>query len=137
MDSNIISLNPCFNGRYSLSLLKVSTRTNDKVLILVLMEDTLWARVQDEGWKGWSVLILVLMEDTLWVKRLNFSASKYCLNPCFNGRYSLRLSCSFLIVIMLRVLILVLMEDTLWELRLVFLYIPLFAVNQNLKSSGC
>ena len=35
-----------------------------------------------------------------------------CLNPCFNGRYSLRNYYSYLISTMEKVLILVLMEDT-------------------------
>ena len=59
------------------------------VLILVLMEDTLRAlqSVCNENLK--TVLILVLMEDTLRAvlnDREDFLA--YCLNPCFNGRYS-------------------------------------------------
>ena len=40
--------------------------------------------------KFWAVLILVLMDDTLWpmnVKSLNIS--EVSLNPCFNGWYSL------------------------------------------------
>ena len=37
------SLNPCFNGRYSLSGCIVKNKINRFVLILVLMEDTLWA----------------------------------------------------------------------------------------------
>ena len=37
----IIGLNPCFNGRYSQSLLKKWLRILTEVLILVLMEDTL------------------------------------------------------------------------------------------------
>ena len=62
-------LNPCFNGRYSRSI-------TEKSLYL----------------KGLKVLILVLMEDTLGViqfliKMLLASS----LNPCFNGRYSRRI----------------------------------------------
>ena len=39
------------------------------------------------------VLILVLMEDTLRVYRLTYLAYIIdCLNPCFNGRYSQRVS---------------------------------------------
>ena len=64
-DSCDLSLNPCFNGRYS-------QRNEDDVdleaafvLILVLMEDTL----RDHDCKRFEVevLILVLMEDTLRV----------------------------------------------------------------------
>ena len=35
-----LGLNPCFNGRYSLSILKVTSKGIVVVLILVLMEDT-------------------------------------------------------------------------------------------------
>ena len=38
----LASLNPCFNGRYSQSLIRHKTaQTYGQVLILVLMEDTL------------------------------------------------------------------------------------------------
>ena len=40
-------LNPCFNGRYSQSLLKKWLRILTEVLILVLMEDTLRVENQD------------------------------------------------------------------------------------------
>ena len=62
-----------------------------EVLILVLMEDTL--RVKEEINKGkiTSVLILVLMEDTLrGFRGGGKSTLLWCLNPCFNGRYSQR-----------------------------------------------
>ena len=36
------------------------------VLILVLMEDTLWEKVFEFHTEPTQVLILVLMEDTLW-----------------------------------------------------------------------
>jgi len=54
------------------------------------MEDTL--RACEDGGTGRTakVLILVLMEDTL---RAGFYIEKVqitCLNPCFNGRYSQR-----------------------------------------------
>ena len=39
------------------------------VLILVLMEDTLWAPDIPENPAPQAVLILVLMEDTLWAKK--------------------------------------------------------------------
>ena len=38
---DIICLNPCFNGRYSQSVASKENRNGVKVLILVLMEDTL------------------------------------------------------------------------------------------------
>ena len=59
------------------------------------------------------VLILVLMEDTLRDKVMNAMNNFSGLNPCFNGRYSQRLSDLKEKSDILRVLILVLMEDTL------------------------
>ena len=60
------------------------------------------------------VLILVLMEDTHWVKQGLATVSSVCLNPCFNGRYSLRKNVN-VVPQENYVLILVLMEDTHWE----------------------
>ena len=108
------SLNPCFNGRYSQSNIKHKKQRYGKVLILVLMEDTLRGEEKKEGLNNLS------------------------LNPCFNGRYSQRLELlkkgkevTVLILVLmedtlrvnnltlnreiLEVLILVLMEDTLRE----------------------
>ena len=62
------SLNPCFNGRYSRSLIITFTlSTITSVLILVLMEDTLGDLIIYDYGKEECVLILVLMEDTLGV----------------------------------------------------------------------
>ena len=84
------SLNPCFNGRYSQS--KPFTYNPPKVhyvLILVLMEDTLRGMRLTPPYMKMKVLILVLMEDTLReMAELWLRLSHYCLNPCFNGRYS-------------------------------------------------
>ena len=77
------------------------------------MEDTLRALCAGVRAFKKSVLILVLMEDTL---RDDFSAEpsgEWCLNPCFNGRYSQRKKSSGRRSKNLIVLILVLMEDTL------------------------
>ena len=63
------------------------------------------------------VLILVLMEDTLRGRlSYTFGDNLTCLNPCFNGRYSQSFSYR-LHLQRRRVLILVLMEDTLREER--------------------
>ena len=62
-----IGLNPCFNGRYSRSREFLTRESYKKVLILVLMEDTLGVLFYYENQKT----------DRL--------------NPCFNGRYSRRL----------------------------------------------
>ena len=63
-------LNPCFNGRYSQSLLRYDIIDILIVLILVLMEDTLRANLFRNYRYYGCVLILVLMEDTLRVQRL-------------------------------------------------------------------
>ena len=62
-----LSLNPCFNGRYSQSYSRISRNYFGCVLILVLMEDTLRAPSSLALVKASTVLILVLMEDTLRV----------------------------------------------------------------------
>ena len=59
-----------------------------KVLILVLMEDTLRAIPVLLKCANLHVLILVLMEDTLRVLCTNIYTLFSSLNPCFNGRYS-------------------------------------------------
>ena len=60
-----LSLNPCFNGRYSQSKRLAGKYLNCGVLILVLMEDTL-----REGCKA-------IIKD-----------GSVGLNPCFNGKYA-------------------------------------------------
>ena len=60
-----MSLNPCFNGRYSQRQPIFSNGRVYKVLILVLMEDTLRVPGLIDKVKAFAVLILVLMEDTL------------------------------------------------------------------------
>ena len=86
-----------------------------KVLILVLMEDTHWGEDFLAYLESKKVLILVLMEDTHWVdEKTKNGVRLQGLNPCFNGRYSLRrLQCGWWILPH-DVLILVLMEDTHW-----------------------
>ena len=54
------------------------------------MEDTLWGYWYWRYRKLYGVLILVLMEDTLWEKNWSSKRTSWSLNPCFNGRYSLR-----------------------------------------------
>ena len=85
------SLNPCFNGRYSQSVVELRNFLKVLVLILVLMEDTLRVPMLAAGLAALAVLILVLMEDTL------------------------RDVCRDAEVKTFKVLILVLMEDTLRE----------------------
>ena len=83
------SLNPCFNGRYSLSTSAAQLYKLTEVLILVLMEDTHWVFVALGLGFAFAVLILVLMEDTHWDENLYTYTIMRSLNPCFNGRYSL------------------------------------------------
>ena len=60
------SLNPCFNGRYSQRFgAAMVVKSSPKVLILVLMEDTLRVILISLIRISQFVLILVLMEDTL------------------------------------------------------------------------
>ncbi len=85
-------LNPCCNGRCSLTLIVFGGWTQQEiVLILVVMEDALWRF----WWMVWGniqkVLILVVMEDALW--QLISVGMKMDRN----------------------VLILVVMEDALWQ----------------------
>ena len=61
----VFCLNPCSNGRYSQRRLQLVSGIKNKVLILVLMEDTLRVVTFDEWFELPTVLILVLMEDTL------------------------------------------------------------------------
>ena len=111
------------------------------VLILILLEDTLWVGFILRPGKGCTVLILILLEDTLWAQKL-ISYGDFCkrLNPYSIGRYSLRSakdapfedgrfvlililledtlwvqSCVLVAQLLLHVLILILLEDTLWE----------------------
>ena len=58
-------LNPCFNGRYSQSYIRLCLTLDKPVLILVLMEDTLRDFSAQSKTVYSEVLILVLMEDTL------------------------------------------------------------------------
>ena len=78
------------------------------------MEDTLRAMYAGGSTEGRGVLILVLMEDTLRERvKAKLSLFLYCLNPCFNGRYSQSHRSLRYYHQTFRVLILVLMEDTL------------------------
>ena len=109
-----MGLNPCFNGRYSQSGISLAQLIEEKVLILVLMEDTLREIIFCTILVLNLVLILVLMEDTLRVLVLVLlQVLCLCLNPCFNGRYSQRRQRSNCRGLFQAVLILVLMEDTL------------------------
>ena len=63
-----IGLNPYYNGKYSMSF--SSEQLNDivaKVLILIIMENTLWDSNGDAiRYRVAFVLILIIMENTLW-----------------------------------------------------------------------
>ena len=83
-------LNPCCNGIYSMSELRVG-----KPFVI-------------------TVLILVVMEYTQWVCFPLIHTFFYCLNPCCNGIYSMRAN-TYRMVKNMWVLILVVMEYTQWE----------------------
>ena len=94
--------------------MQLANNFSEKVLILVLMEDTLGEQVIEQLVKNGAVLILVLMEDTLGGTLIRKTTTFQCLNPCFNGRYSR----SYILQVCDQdnlVLILVLMEDTLGD----------------------
>ncbi len=80
------------------------------------MEYTLWDDDAIDLCDYKSVLILILMEYTLWesVKSI-WVQFMYGLNPYSNGIYSVRLSSVTQRFHLLVVLILILMEYTLWE----------------------
>ena len=111
---NLISLNPCFNGRYSQRALN-SEHTRQLLCLNPCFNGRYSQReVKDQnGSVAFSlnpcfngrysqsllrlrirlpeiVLILVLMEDTLRVVTKVGIGVALCLNPCFNGRYSQR-----------------------------------------------
>ena len=109
------SLNPCFNGRYSLSMPDGSMRYFSGSLNPCFngrysLREPQWRKVKVFGclnpcFNGRyslsaadfadylrfpGVLILVLMEDTHWEISRTVILNLVRLNPCFNGRYSLR-----------------------------------------------
>ena len=77
------------------------------------MEDTLRESLPLRKQQDARVLILVLMEDTLRDLSKREKNSAWSLNPCFNGRYSQSRCRVQGLVGSQSVLILVLMEDTL------------------------
>ena len=89
------------------------SRSADKVLILVLMEDALAPISRSQKWKEYYVLILVLMEDALArIRQSRAGDVRNSLNPCFNGRCT-RTGSQSSNILVTDVLILVLMEDAL------------------------
>ena len=86
--SNLPSLNPCFNGRYSQSKKLLRLRIRMPVLILVLMEDTLRVQLQVTSAKTQSLNPCFngrySQSSAVVIKQKKFAS----LNPCFNGRYS-------------------------------------------------
>ena len=109
---SVKGINPCFNGRYSQRIFQLQVTSAKTVLILVLMEDTLRDTVFESVYDRGVVLILVLMEDTLRGSHRSLRYHYQSINPCFNGRYSQRVT-PFVRDKKQDVLILVLMEDTL------------------------
>jgi len=68
----------------------LSPSLSQHVLILVLMADGLWEGGTYLASIAGRVLILVLMADGLWVICTRQRYLPWCLNPCSNGRWSLR-----------------------------------------------
>ena len=65
--ANLLSLNPCCNGIYSMSGVFLCLFVLGTVLILVVMEYTQWDYVRCYDKQLKMVLILVVMEYTQWV----------------------------------------------------------------------
>ena len=89
-------LNPCFNGRWSLTICKRSARRKRSNSLNPCFNGrwslTYWN--SKVSCSQWFVLILVLMEDGLWqYKYANIHYWGTSLNPCFNGRWSLTQVC--------------------------------------------
>ena len=113
-----MGLNPCFSGRWSLTLIKGQ------------VNGSIWSRLNPCFSGRWSltrckdervtpqcaVLILVLVEDGLWqaIEALK-NAPAASLNPCFSGRWSLTFVTPWGMKKLYIVLILVLVEDGLWQ----------------------
>ena len=84
------SLNPCCNGRWSLTLFGKTF----KVITEKRLNHCCNGRWSLTGqWyyrkKCQCVLILVVMEDGLWPTTRRTTRTGMCLNPCCNGRWSL------------------------------------------------
>ena len=71
---------------WRMKLLMVAAET--AVLILILMEDSLWpAGTMVAAFGEWVVLILILMEDSLWLPEITKKLyGRSSLNPYSNGR---------------------------------------------------
>ena len=135
-------LNPYSIGRYSLSSnSKVRQSNTGTVLILILLEDTLWGchkastaqvlwvliliLLEDTLWgrkvTAWTpnkvVLILILLEDTLWVGRKVGTKSKQPVLILILLEDTLWGVWSWFWNWLCRVLILILLEDTLWVVK--------------------
>ena len=85
-------LNPYYNGRYSTREAEdLWNELIEKVLILIIMEDTLRVNLCLLLRFQVNVLILIIMEDTLRELQNRFILkSVLSLNPYYNGRYSTR-----------------------------------------------
>ena len=84
----LISINPCFNGRYSQRIKKSSGRRSKKRINPCFNGRYSQSIIESLMKNGAKVLILVLMEDTLRVILLIIKLLTISINPCFNGRYS-------------------------------------------------
>ncbi len=117
----LISLNPCFSGSYSLSTLIVGIVEKVLVLILVLVEVTLWVLIQSTKTLAITVSLNPCFSGSYSLStRVARHAGmlSHRLNPCFSGSYSLRTRTKSLPDFSILVLILVLVEVTLWALRI-------------------
>ena len=83
-------LNPCCAGYYSLTSYSAWwTMSIDWVLILVVLDTTLWPKNLVQQVIIQRVLILVVLDTTLWPFSFFSYKAALCLNPCCAGYYSL------------------------------------------------
>ena len=123
-------LNPCCNGRWSLTEKEQPRCSNQlQVLILVVMEDGLWRKsVSYNSRNQWSLNPCCNGRWSLTSLCGLMTRLSLCLNPCCNGRWSLTLEREALKKTMLAVLILVVMEDGLWHMMVAYIYYEFIAV---------
>ena len=111
-----LSLNPYYTGSYSMS--KTTTdngRHNRKVLILIILEVTLWVVRLLLDRPDFEVLILIILEVTLWDQvSSSLLVVTSGLNPYYTGSYSMSWDDVIEGQYCYCVLILIILEVTLW-----------------------
>ena len=87
----VVGLNPCFNGTYSMRAVNLTSPFGGNCLNPCFNGTYSMRRTAVCRWGVLHrVLILVLMEHTLWAAEVDYVNLAQGLNPCFNGTYSMR-----------------------------------------------